>query len=522
MSSKARQPNPVELIKSNGNIHASIINGNAPLYQIRSSSFQLMVEATPKEEHAFVFSFFAACPGSKERFKLQLTTKYAKQTYLFTADKEWKRHEFPIENDISLSPIAISISLDNPIRASVDLGILFPQLEKGKIASSPIGDSILLPIISKEKGATGASRAADHLSLKHTSNSFSSTSVVVFRPVAEVSQLTRSDKTVFWRMKDTGKDFDLTFYISGEDGGRFCVRISNQTDCSTIQSRQILGRQEYAFAITFEDGSAVCYIDGYAVLHFEVPADLEFDLIALSGESESGPGLTVKQILIYEVPLRFAHLVAVLARTSPDIMSAAYELLSRNMRYAISGDSEEISFQTATAREGFDATIRGLRFSLPQVLKQYRPGSVFTEEGIGDWVFALMSNPRTVLNRESYSKIGRSDLVLTYSEGEDERTDYHVEFKIWGRPGYKKLPSQPLKYLSPNDTFSVIVLVDRRKAPSQADFESIIKGSAEYPCTGIFSIPMLEQGLNYFVSFHKDINSSLLRMILNVHLCIPS
>tara|TARA_R110000744_G_scaffold339780_1_gene444898 strand:+ start:127 stop:960 length:834 start_codon:yes stop_codon:yes gene_type:complete len=277
-----------------------------------------------------------------------------------------------------------------------------------------------------------------------------------------------------------------------------------------------MGRQEYAFAATFENGNVSCYVDGYAVLHFEVQADLEFDLITLNSKRESGPGLTVTLILMYEVPLGFPQLVNLLFQNSPEIMSEAFELVSRNMRYAISGDSEEFSYRSVISREGFDATIRGLRHSLPEVLKQFPPSSKFTEENIRDWVFALISSPVVTLSREAYTKIGRSDLVLTYSERDNETVNYHIEFKIWGRHGYKKLPAQPIKYLNPSDTFSVVVIVDRRKNPSQADFEKIIEGCQEYPCTSIFSIPILEQGLNYFVSFHKDTNSSLLRMVLNV------
>tara|TARA_R110002153_G_scaffold139553_1_gene290225 strand:- start:41 stop:553 length:513 start_codon:yes stop_codon:yes gene_type:complete len=170
-----------------------------------------MIECSPDNEDSFVFSFFAACPSSRERFKVQISTNYAKQTYLFTCDSEWKRYEFFIENEISLSPISLSISLDNLIRKNVDLGIFLPQLEKGKIASSPIGDNIVLPSISKKKGVKGTTRAPDQISLKYTSNSFSSTSVIVFHPTAEANQLTRNDKTVFWRMKDTNKDFEIVF-----------------------------------------------------------------------------------------------------------------------------------------------------------------------------------------------------------------------------------------------------------------------------------------------------------------------
>lgn len=511
----------MELIEKTGKIYSRIVKKEVPLYLIKSSAFQLMAHITPEEEKAFVFSFFCSCPKSKQNFKLQISTKYAKQTYLFTSDSDWKRHQFFIENDISLSPISFLISLENPNIKDVELGIFFPQIERGKIASSPIGDDISLPIISNQKGAKGATRSADKLSLKYTSNSFSSTSMVVFFPEAEAHQLTDDDKTVFWRLKDTSKKFDIVFYISGEDGGRFCIRVSDESNLKVIRSRHIMGHQEYAFAATFENGSVTCYIDGYAVLEFEVAPDLDFDLIALNTDTDRGPGLILQKIAMYEVPLGFPHLVRLLHRISPMIMNPAFELISKNMRYAISGDSEEISYQAATSKTGFDAIIRGLRFSLPQVLQQYPPGSKFVEENIRDWVFALMNNPAANLSRESYSKTGRSDLVLTYTEDDKQRDNYHIEFKIWGRHGYKELPIQPIKYSNPNDIFSVVILIDRRKNPLQSDFEKIIASCQKYPCTGIFHTPVLEHGFNYFVSFHRSPNSSLLKMVLNIHLSIP-
>jgi hypothetical protein len=201
-------------------------------------------------------------------------------------------------------------------------------------------------------------------------------------------------------------------------------------------------------------------------------------------------------------------------------------------------DSEIATLEANLSNHGFNRFVSEIRFFLPLLYEQFPPGKPFKEEDVRDFAWALICRPGSDPARESYSKIGRTDLTLTYRSSEDQQeysseknigerpqseiveSNFRVEFKIWGREGYKEAPSQPLKYMAESELAAAFIMIDRRAGPNIADFEEIVASNADYPCLSVREIPLVETDLRYFVSFHSDPRYRTPRLVMNFYLPI--
>nr|WP_321510183.1 hypothetical protein [uncultured Celeribacter sp.] len=513
-----------------GSIWASIYEHPIRTYALPALQYRRAARAFVPKHSAFVLSFFAGVRQGVKNFRVRIEGPHSSQTFRFTVGEKFERYEFVIENQISLTPLEVFLCSENALENVSELGILFFQLERGRIASSPIGEDIKLPAISNDKSEVGQTRAADTIALKpdvHNANSKSYSVTLVFSPCAEPWQYMDKDFSVFLRFSSASSGIDLSFGISGGHGAKFAVR---STNCEGKEewhvSRLVAGKMTYAVTVNFDHGHVSFGIDGLPCLEFSIDEYVYFDHLGLSGsDRDVGPGYLIATFFIYEVPMNLFSIMAKLQNDEPEVFETAYRIAVQNFRYLISRKDTRSLFENVQQEEGFVAILRDLQYALPEVLEQYSHRSEFVEEDIRDWFFAHANRPSGInLSRETYTKTGRSDLRLSYADKDgSEGKGYHVEFKIWGRSGYKKLPEQPIKYMRPNEFFGVVVLIDRRKSECDDAYVKIVEDCGAFPCIGAHRVPIMpESGLNYFISFHQDANCNYPRMILHVILRIPN
>jgi hypothetical protein len=199
----------------------------------------------------------------------------------------------------------------------------------------------------------------------------------------------------------------------------------------------------------------------------------------------------------------------------PDAPQYSYDYLLRYFRYALTTDTEVTTTEECLEDEGFSYFISQLQFVVPEIYEQFPPQRHFVEDEVRDWVYALMRGPANRSSRESYTKIGRTDIVLNYKDDDRERR-YRIELKIWGRDGYRDAPSQPLKYMAEDERAGAFIMIDRRAEPNMEEFIEIVRANREFPCLSIREVPLMDIDLKYFVSFHTDARYRTPRMMINL------
>ncbi|PHR59837.1 MAG: hypothetical protein COA47_08605 [Robiginitomaculum sp.] len=502
----------------------------ARVYRLNSLTRNLIATAYPNGK-ATTVSFYAKSIGGPECLRISLEGPFSSQTEEFNINSSWKRYEISIQNKLAVKPLKVFCTLMSSVKLHADISVFFFQCEEGLYTSSPIPPDIQLPCFAKD-GEKGETRDRDIVHIendKHNGiiSSHSATVIMVAEPGPKTCQIMEDQFLTFFSLWSSKHSTEISIGISGKHGAKFVLRVHENGTDQYIESNIIGSNSKYFVCVLFDRNAITVIIDGYVAIMTNIK-NCEFDKTYLGcsvlRKNDSLNG-SIKSIVTYDSPLIYHRILEIYGELFPEGIPYTYEYMYRYFQYALTTDSELATFNKCIDESSFSYFIRQLDFAIPEIFNQFPPGQSFKEEDVRDWVYALLRKPEDRIHREEYSKIGRTDLTLVYAPTESEKTDgrkYHIEFKIWGRRGYKHAPSQPLKYMSENESVGVFIMIDRRASANIDHFIAIVKNNDEYPCLSIKSVPILEANLRYFVSFHKDSRYRSLRMMINIFIPIKN
>ena len=506
----------------------SIVAGHsARIYRFSTGAWHLIAEIANRYK-ALTFSFFAKTLFGSEKLRVRMETPHAVETADFEITNEWSRYELSLRNKIGLSPLKIFVKPLLAFRQTSEIAIEAPQLEEGLFATSPIYvPNIVLPIIVSEPH-DGVRREADELYLKKPISSKAATVFVVATSLARTVQYLENQFYAF--LSIWHPELEVTIGISGADDGRIAIRKRTKAADEIVLTSLIAGRLTYFVCCVFDRNTITIIVNGAIVAVTKLEEEVTFTRLYLgcaSGRRDSLSG-HLRQVVSLPTPLLYPRILQIYREVCPDAAHFAYDYLLEYFKYAVLDRNHQFTLDRCLEDPGFNFFIAELRWALPTIYDQFAPNKRFTETQVRDWVYALICRPETRHGREVYSEIGRTDLDIRYRQEKDaslgrEAIDknFKVEFKIWGRNGYREAPSQPLKYLSESEFVAAFVMIDRRARPNIAEFENIVRNNKEYPCLGIYDIKLLDSDLKYFVSFHEDKRYRSPRMVINVYFTIP-
>jgi hypothetical protein len=485
------------------------------------------------------FSFFARTISGSETLRVTLEGPFSSQTRDFAINRRWTRFELSLRNEISLQPLNIYFSTQIAVRPHSDLAIALPQTEEGLIATSPIPPDIPLPAISNDPGAVGSTRAAEQIWLDQTKtgtviDSNSATAIITCKPIAHTDQIMDDDFLTFLSFWSSESAVEISVGISGKHGARFVVRAKENGKIEFVESSIIGGHQRYFVCVVFDRNALSIIINDDVAINTTLEQSVIFDRTYIACSHGDNPDNFNGHIQSYEQytsPLLYLQILQIYRQRCPENPQHTYGYMQHYFKYALTTENEFSTFDSILNDKGYSYFIRQIDFAIPRIFSQFPPRGSFVESDVRDYVMALMQRPGMCVLREAYSNIGRTDLTLSYSsesylsslEGESTISvdqKYSIEFKIWGRKGYRKAPSQPLKYMSEDEKVGAFIMIDRRLSPEIKDFEDIVRNNTEFPCLSVKEIPVLESDLRYFVSFHIDPRYRTARMIINIFLPI--
>jgi hypothetical protein len=287
------------------------------------------------------------------------------------------------------------------------------------------------------------------------------------------------------------------------------------------------GNQSYFLCVVFDRNQITFIVNGAILVTHSLPTTISFDRTYLGcahGASRDSFNGYIQRYVMYPTPLIYPRILEIYQEICPEAPQYTYNYMLRYFRYALTTDSELATIQDCLLDEGFSYFISQLQFAIPEIYSQFPPQRHFIEDEVRDWIYALMRGPANRSTRESYTKVGRTDVVLNYRVNIDAEVvdrSYRIELKIWGRDGYKDAPSQPLKYMAEDERAGAFIMLDRRAKPNLEDFVEIVRTNKEFPCLSIREVPLIETDIKYFLSFHSDARYRTPRMMINLFLPIP-
>lgn len=517
-----------------GSIPSIAARESARIYRFPLNERALALHCYPPGR-AVTFSFFAKVETNQVTLRVSLESPFSSQTKDFHITDAWQRFELSMKNDISLQPLKVFLSNVSSTAVHSDVAIAFPQCEEGLFATSPIPPDVELPVVVASASETGSTRSADRVWLDKNKtgieiDSNSSTVILVARPAPTTAQILDDQFLTLFSFWCSESSSELSIGISGSHNCAFVIRNRTAEKAEFTCTSHIAGCDHYFVCAVFDQGIVSLIVNGGIAARLLLSEAIVFERIYLGCshecEADSFSGQFMR-FTIYGTPLLYPRILELYCEYCPDNINYTYAYMLDYFRYALTEDSEMATLEACMADEGFSFFIRQLEFAIPEVFEQFPPQSGFQEADIRDWVFAIIRRPGVRASRESYSKIGRTDLMLVYSlPGEGSPSDlvdkqYRIEFKIWGRHGYKEIPSQPMKYMTEDELVGASVMIDRRAAPSISDFEDYVRANPDYQCISIKEIPVMDSNLRYFVSFHHDPRYRMARMMINILLPIP-
>ncbi len=509
-------------------------NESARIYRLPPNRRALAIQCHPPGR-AVTFSFFAKTEASQITLRVSLEGPLSSQTKDFHVTEKWQRFELSMKNDISLKPLNVFMSNASSTTVHSDLAIAFPQCEEGLFATSPIPPDVKLPVVAVSASETGSKRSADRAWLDKDKtgieiDSNSSTVVLVAKPTPTTGQILDDQFLTLFSFWCSESSSELSIGISGSHKCAFVIRNRTAEKVEFTCTSYIAGCDLYFVCAVFDQGTVSLIVNGGIAARLLLSESMVFERIYLGCshgcEADSFSG-HFSRFTIYGTPLLYPRILEMYCEYCPDNVNYTYAYMLDYFRYALTDDSEMATLEVCMADEGFSFFIRQLEFAIPEVFEQFPPQGKFQEADIRDWVLAIIKRPGVRASRESYSKIGRTDLILGYSLPGDGypsnpvNKQYRIEFKIWGRHGYNEIPSQPMKYMTEDELVGASIMIDRRATPSISDFEDYVRANPDYQCISIKEIPVMDTNLRYFVSFHRDPRYRMARMMINILLPIP-
>jgi hypothetical protein len=527
-----------------GQVRSILSGALARVYRFELLEREQVARTYPRRT-GVTFSIYARTVTGEETLRVELVGPYSSQTADFQIDATWRRHSVTMQSEISLQPLDIFFSTRNPMRRVSDIALAFAQCEDALYASSAIPGDALLPAIARGPSDRGAFRDADRVEVNLQDQNVSSaaaTVVFVGQPLFRPGQLFDDQIATFFSLWCEQKRVELTIGAHGGHKSHLVAQVRDGDASILHESSLIVGDENYFVTLTMDHGAATIVVNGAIVLGFDVPPDVRFNSAQLGGGRALNAGAFgghLQKFGIYETALVYPAVVELYAQMCPDHPHPAHDYLLRFLD-PLSAGEEKHTYESCRDDEGFSFFLRRLIFALPFIYRQFEPGRHFREEDVRDAVWLVLSSPDARAERESYSKVGRTDLTVVYLHPErplvalhdDEllrdpqppklvQKEYRVEFKIWGRDGYKEAPTQPIKYMVPGELAAAFVMIDRRQRPSLEQFKEIVRSNSEYECVSIHEVPVFEIDFPHFVSFHRDPRDRNLKMVLNILVSIP-
>lgn len=508
----------------------SIIEGcNAPLYKISTNVKNHIVGCTlePNSKQA-VFSLYAKSYSGCLTSNLEIKSNNYHHTKSIKINNKWKRYYIYHEGNIPVDQLDIYLSIVNDDKKSVNIAFLFPQLESKKYASDPIPPSLTLPIINY-CGGVGATVAPDRFSINLRAgigeiSSQSGSILIEATQNIPLKYLESNAYHPFFSLYASESESSFSVGVSERYSGAIVIKKSNPSDVWLINSHTIGDNGKFVIGLIFDRKWTKLFINGSLSAVINSDERLYYDTIHLGSEEDQNGGYlsgTIQRMSIFHVPLQNKNMSNLSAIGS----EISNNLLPGYIKENISDLDGEYDFAGLMDRINDDEFLgflsRDLRYTVEAIGEQFPPSSNFIEENIRDWAYATLRGPNQIASREDFSKIGRSDLRVQYN-GEGKEYIFLAEFKIWGRQGYKELPTQPIKYMKLDDDVGVIFLIDRRKRQSSKEsYREILRLNSEYPLIDFIENRILELPFHYILSVHKDSRREAPRLIVTVPIIIP-
>ncbi|OSQ43954.1 LamG-like jellyroll fold domain-containing protein [Thalassospira sp. MCCC 1A01428] len=509
----------------------SILKGEKSWVYKFINNHEILIARNYVDLRNFVFSIYVKCYSHNEDVVLIVRSKYFSNSKKYRLTKKWQRISVPVDADFNVELVEIYLFFPVTLKQFTVLSCALPQLEKGIKPSSPIPPDSQLPIIqlSKVVQSKCPMRAADILSIDFDKmedmsegvSTISCSFEMIFKIVHETKQiLDDMFLTALSFYSRVDQDVKIVVGVSGSRGCRFVVKLYNGDEEKIYDTAIVAANQVYHVFLTFDNNNCTLYVNGFVALLFYLDSEIVFNKCYIgSDKGENSIDGLLRGYGVYRAPLLYQAVLHITKEKGEVEHDYNFDFMEGYFKYALGSKDERDTFSACLGNEGFSFLIRNLEFSLPQVIMEYSGGRKFTEDQVRDFVWALISRPSSVLQRERYSRPGRSDLVVCYPDTySDKYNSFPVEFKIWGRAGYKDAPSQPLKYLNEDELCGVFVMLDRRKNADISDFEKIVSENEEYPCVSIRYLKILETDLRYFISFHRTSRFNHVKMMINVYL----
>jgi hypothetical protein len=140
---------------------------------------------------------------------------------------------------------------------------------------------------------------------------------------------------------------------------------------------------------------------------------------------------------------------------------------------------------------------------------------IIDESDYRDEIHRLLRGYGYISIPEAYSEAGRTDLLV--SDKNDTQKKLRMEFKIWGRHDYARIPEKPLKYFVEPENIAIVMMINPLKNKRiNIDYRKNVHSSTDF--IGIINKPFEPLFyIDHFISLHErnDYYAEILHIILN-------
>jgi hypothetical protein len=476
----------------------------------------------------YTFSFYA-CSDSKEKQYIEVSLSDGTETEAITCELAQTERRYSVSKEFHSSPVELWVTFKDskkfPSKEPFKLIVEFLVLEDGLFQSSYFASYDDLP----------GKRPLDRHSIPCDNLSEEQGAIVVFfRPEWFGHELGWHENACIF---DWSANAGVTVLADGSDFGRFKLVLRTEDGVEVIDSQQIPVSDEiYCLCVRWADGvvefclnskSIVPSESSHRVSEMPAPNDLGNELYLLNareGDHLSGFGYLHPAYRTDDNSIRLENFVLLSTRwlSDGDIRAHMYSMYAANY--------PEYRFDWLRSTSGNDArmfkasnwctSITHFLLKLEDVWQQNPPGWL-REESVLE-AECRDEVHRTMLSMEWSSSIEfqgangvRTDLYL---EDGQQNERIRIEFKVWGRSGYKDIPEQPIKYFASNESFGVVVMINENISSIGNKYRMNVVNSATN-CVGLCELPFEANFFSdHFVSHHrtmKDLEVEILHIVID-------
>lgn len=441
------------------------------------------------------FSFYGKLISGDGRFLISFKDEdnLCKSTKIIKLKKTWTRFSINLKADIELKKVEWKIEYlgESTIEFSFDL----PQIERGLRPTSYIPEG------TRDRDVMYYDLEKENLQLVPTA-----TIVCEFQTSNHSKELIENElRTILSFEIDSENEIIIGF--DGNHNGSLSIVTRAGDKFDSIKLGYNINEDELILLVlTYDKDESYIYINGAPVWKSKPivksnPKKLFIGSVSdetyKKGYKEYSLNGHVKNFMIYEKYFFHDEIVGLnkfFDKESP-----------------IKGRTRSSDLIANYIGEGEKFFLNELENVLNSSLSYLKKGTI--EDVIRDTFSMLFEGRGSTITREQHKGIGRTDLLIEYDKTSNLFTQnkFRIEFKIWGRTGYKKAPSQPIKYMGLGEKIGVFIMFDYSVKDKFQRMKEFFKTNEKYPqveCAEINSKNLFNYNLKAFISEHESpINS---------------